>query len=244
MVGVDHQPGVGTDRFAHRGDNLQVLGGVEADLDLDRMEPRGDVPSRLLGIVGDPVDPVFAERAGGIGPDAVAEAPAEEGRDRDAEALALDVPESDVDAGEGRDREAALALVPHEIVELLPEPLGLQRIAADQARSIGSDDGGIGQRRAEAFPPAGRAVVADDLDQAVLPSIEAHRRAFEGSLQPVIENVGVNLGDLHGRHRLLARSMSSASIPSSAAVRSTSGGRTSPASKPTRRTPALMAATA
>ena len=199
MIGVDHQPHVRPDGIAHGGDDFQVFLDVEADLDLDGMKAFGSVSGGFRGYVGHPLDTVLAERAGGIGAHRLAKAAAEEGGDRGTEMLALDVPQGDVDAAQRGDGQAPLALVAHQVVETDPQALRLQRITPQQGRRIGLDDGGVGQRGAEAFAPADGTVFAHDLHQAMLAPVETRRCTFESPVQLAVEKMGADSLDLHGR---------------------------------------------
>ena len=111
--------------------------------------------------------------------------------------LALDVPQGDIDAAQRRHGQPTLALVAQAIVELEPELLGFQRVLTDQRRGVDVDHRRIGLGRPQALAPAHRAVVADHLHQTVLAPFEAHRGAFEGLVEFMVEEVRVYLFDLH-----------------------------------------------
>ena len=103
MIGVDHQTHVRSDRLERTASNdPQILVDVEPDLDLDGVEALLAIRRHLLGDIGDAIDAVLTERTCSVSAHALAEAPAEQQGDRNAEVLALDVPERDVDAGQAR----------------------------------------------------------------------------------------------------------------------------------------------
>ena len=199
VVGVGHECHIGPDGRARGLKDAQVVLDTEADLHLDRAEAFVTV-ARDLGRDGvGPIGAAPAEGAGGVGLDPVAHPSAQKDGHRHAEVPALDVPERHVDAGQRRDGQPAHPLVAQEVVGLGPEHLGLERIASDEPRRIGGDNRGVGARRAKAFAPADRAVLADHLDQKVAAMIEPGRGAFEGLGQTVFQDVGADVGDLHFR---------------------------------------------
>ena len=197
MIGVDHQTHVRSDDRTHGFNDPQILVDVKPDLDLDGVEALLAIRRHLLGDIGHAIDAILTERTCSVSANALAEAPAEKQGDGNAEVLALDVPERDVDAGKGGDGKSALTLIAQQIVELAPDFLGFKRIAANQRRGIGVDDGGIGLRGAKAFAPADRSVIANDFNQTVPPAVKAHGRALERLVQPVIKKVRANGLNLH-----------------------------------------------
>ena len=87
--------------------------------------------------------------------------------DRPAAGLADDVPERDVDAAQRRRRHALAAVVLDAVVEVFPDHLDVERVAADDARAELRLDVGLGdRRRAVALAPADDAVGGLDLDDA------------------------------------------------------------------------------
>lgn len=62
------------------------------------------------------------------------------------------------------------------------------------------EDGATGSRRAgaEAFAPSRGSFIANDLHKDVLTPREPHRRALERRVQRVVQQVSMNLYDLHG----------------------------------------------
>ncbi|MNT55620.1 hypothetical protein D3C72_1928680 [compost metagenome] len=111
--------------------------------------------------------------------------------------FALDIPKRHVDARQGSQRQAALALVAQRIVEPRPDLFGFKRIRADKPGGIGRDHRGVRPCRAEAFAPAGGAVVADDLHQHMGTPVEAHRRALERHREAVFQQMRVDSRDFH-----------------------------------------------
>ena len=75
-------------------------------------------------------------------------AAAEQIAERNAERLALDVPEGDVDAADGVDHRAAAAEIDGGLVHLAPEPLDIERVLADQ-HFLQADHDGVGAGRVD-----------------------------------------------------------------------------------------------
>lgn len=75
-----------------------------------------------------------AEEHAGIGTDGRTMRAAEEFRDRLAEGFAANVPQRDIRAADGVDRGAATAVAVRLVVHLLPQPLNVERILADEDR--------------------------------------------------------------------------------------------------------------
>lgn len=128
VIGVDHQPHIRPDRFAHGGNDRKILLDAETDLDLAGVKTLCTALSHLIGIVGDAVDPITLEAAGGVGAHAFAPAPAEQHGDGGAVMLSLDIPQRYIDAGQGCNAEAALATVAQGIVKHSPDLFGLAGI--------------------------------------------------------------------------------------------------------------------
>ena len=134
---LDHQPDVGSDRLAHRGDDRdrtppvarrQPDAGRPERVELHRPVPAcDDAPCQL----GDPCRLVVGlVPAVGIGRDPVAEAAAEQPPDRNAEVLSDEVEGGDV---EGSERGLApLARTPVlEAFDRPGQPLGVERVSPD-----------------------------------------------------------------------------------------------------------------
>ena len=107
----------------------------------------------------------------GVEQDVVAHLAAEQLVDRLAQHLAADVPQRDVDAADHVGRGAARAGVGERAERLVPEPLDLRRVLADQQLVELADDArdsavGDPGRRGD-LAPAGDALVGADLDEEV-----------------------------------------------------------------------------
>jgi hypothetical protein len=111
VVGVDHQSDLWADRRAHRLGDFGVLGDPEADLELHRAKALLGVAGRLFGEIIPRVAGLAAVEAGRVGADLGAHRSAHQAVRRDAEVLALQVPQRDVDPGERLHRQALLAVV-------------------------------------------------------------------------------------------------------------------------------------
>src|SRR5207248_8016539 len=109
------------------------------------------------------------ERAGRIRGNLGAQGATHELVHRDIEMLALDIPERDIDAAERRYDEALLALIAEAVEKLRPNPLGCERIGAEEMRAESRDHRRVGTRGPETFAPAHGAILAHDLDDAGLP---------------------------------------------------------------------------
>src|SRR5690606_25374106 len=107
-------------------------------------------------------------------------------------------------------------LIAQGVIEYRPVFFGFQRVLADQPLRIGLDHRRIGKRRAEAFAPPGRSVVADDLHQNMLALVETHGGAFERRIEAMFKKVGVDRRYLH----LLCAPINASSMASSSRVRS------------------------
>ena len=114
-----------------------------------------------------------AEERAGVAADLLLEAAAEEFPNGQAEGLALDVPEREVNAAHRVQADAAPAGVDGAVIHLVPEPLGLEGVLADeQMLQTGADgvaerplDDGLGrERRGVHLADAGDAGVRGDLD--------------------------------------------------------------------------------
>ena len=125
-----------------------------------------------------------------------------------AERLARDVPEGDVDAGDHLHPRALPAVIGEEAVHLLPEPLALQRILADQRRPQGLhadlptggrlDDRPTDVRLRLDVRPPGNAFIRADFDERDEP--HAVRLARLGGVRVIlagIEHDRFHIGDLH-----------------------------------------------
>src|SRR5690606_26974143 len=143
-----------------------VLLEPEPDLELYRPEAFPHVARHLLRDVVERVARVAAIGARRICCHAGPQGAAQELVDRRSEPLSLDVPQGNVDAAQRRDDQSLLPLIAKMVVEELPDPLRGEGILAQQQRPEGLHDGRIEPGRPEAFAPAGRAVLAYDLDDA------------------------------------------------------------------------------
>ncbi len=94
------------------------------------------------------------------------ERPAEQARDRNAEALALEIPQRDVERGQRRRKHRAAAPAPG-VVETVRMALGTARILPDQVRRVFANRGFDGFHRAvqRAFAPAAKSLVGVDADE-------------------------------------------------------------------------------
>ena len=197
VVGVDRELDVGADGLAHRADAASVeLEVAQPDLHLDRPEAGVLEFQRFLdGLLDQPVH-VDEVEAGRVGDDLAAIGPAQQLVHRLVHGATHDVPQRDVDAGDGRDRHAAQAIVLDAIVEVLPDRLDVEGIAADHARPVLRLDDGLGDGgRPIAFAPAGDALVGRDLDQArgaraIDPATRRDERLVDLALQDVAGDVG------------------------------------------------------
>ena len=197
VVGVDRELDVGPDRLAHGADALGIeLQVTQADLHLDGAKAVVLELQRLLhGLLDQPIH-VDEVEAGGVGNDLAAIGAADQLVHRFADGAAHDVPQRDVDAGDGRDRHAGRAVVLDAIVEVLPDRLDVERVAADHARLVLGLDEGLGHRRRPvALAPAGDALVGRDLDhagraRAVDPAARRDERLVDLALQDVAGDVG------------------------------------------------------
>ena len=111
MVGVDHDPDPIADRFAHRFAQTYIFVDAEAELQLDCREPSRDALLRFGQQVVHRVAVALAIKAGGLGLDPLAQWPAEEPVDWQAEMAALQIPKRNVDSAQRLDRQALLAMI-------------------------------------------------------------------------------------------------------------------------------------
>ena len=180
VVRLDHQVDVGADRVAHRADDVDREVLVAAVLDAPR-GPEGVELHRgvagggdLAGLGGDglrlALRPVPAV---GVGADAVADPPAEQGVDREPGGLADDVPARDLDGRDGR--HVDLAAVGVDVADHpLEQRLDVVRVGPEVLVGQLLDRRGDGRREPidRAFPIAVQAVVGLDTDeQPVLPGV-------------------------------------------------------------------------
>ena len=130
VVGVDHQPDVGADRLAHRGDAADVELRIEPRpiFILIAVKPSVDVALRLLdGLLDQPVH-VDEVEAGRVARDLGAEGAADQLVDRLVAGLADDVPQRDVDAADAPTIAMPLrAVVLDAVVEVFPDHLDVER---------------------------------------------------------------------------------------------------------------------
>ncbi len=121
--------------------------------------------------------------------------------DRLAEVLAFDIPQGQIDGGHGRDGDRAAAAIHGAAIHLLPQPLGLQRVLADQQRS---QPGGhvVAERSVDhRLDHFGRGIgLADPLQAGVGLDANEHRVLAAGRfgfdvLDP--QNLTFDFGDFH-----------------------------------------------
>ena len=120
----------------------------------------GDRLGHLLGRVG--------HQHRGVGAHPVAVRRAEQLEDRLAERLALDVPEGDVEAADRVDRDPAPAEVDEAAVHLVPQPLDVQRVLADQHVAQAHRDRVRARRLHERLHELGRRVDLADPGDALV----------------------------------------------------------------------------
>ena len=142
-----------------------------------------------------------AEQRAGVAADLFLETAAEEFPDGQAERLALDVPEREVNAAHRVQADAASARVDGAVIHQVPEPLGLERVLADeqmlQASADGMaerpfDDGLRGERRGVHLADAGDAGVGGDFnDERILPAVALRADDFLRDVD------GFDVGDFH-----------------------------------------------
>ena len=166
-AGVDHDlDAVASGRLRGGGERDVVLGslpsGPQPSLTAVKFcsTQRGHGCGHLGGRVG--------HQHRGVGAHPVAVRRAEQLVDRLAERLALDVPERDVEAADRVDRDPAPAEVDEAAVHLLPEPLDVERVLADQdvAQAHGNR---VGARRLdERLDELGRRVDLADARDALV----------------------------------------------------------------------------
>ena len=160
-------------------------------------------------------EPLLAERRDGlghllgrvrhqprrVGADALVADGAEQLADRLARRLALEVPERDVEAADRVDRDAAPADVVDAAVHLVPEPLDVVRVLAEQelaqavrdrVRARGVDERGDGLGRRVDLADAGEPLVGVDQDDEVV--LAAVGDALVDSGLP--QDDGLDIGDL------------------------------------------------
>ncbi len=200
VVGVDRELHVRPDRLAHRTDSFGIeLEIAQTDLHLDGAEAVILEFQRLLDGFLDQAIHVDEVEAGGVGNDFAAIGAADQFVNGLVHRAAHDVPQRDIDAGDGRDRHAGRAVILDAIVEVLPDRLDVERIAADHARLVLRLDEGLGDRgRSVAFAPAGDALVRRDLDQACRArAIDPTARRDERLVDLALQDVAGDVGDLH-----------------------------------------------
>ena len=197
MIGVEHQPDLRTHRLAHGADEGDVLRNAEADLEFDRAKPFFDVALDLRDDVVERIAGVAPVGACGVGRNAGPQRATHELVNGCLEVLALDVPQRDVDTADRADRQPLLPLVAELIIECLPDPIGGQRVLADQERPERLDDGGVQSSRTEALSPPRRAILADNLDDAPGPRVSAIEGPGEGGVDLCLQDMGVYLRNLH-----------------------------------------------
>ncbi len=97
------------------------------------------------------------------------------------------------------DRHAGRAVILDAIVEVLPDRLDIERIAADDARLVLGLDEGLGHgRRPIALAPAGDAFIGRDLDDAGRArAVDPAARRDEGLVDLALQDVAGDVGDLH-----------------------------------------------
>ena len=153
-AGIDHQGAFHAGGVARGNHDGLVEAGVAAaaerpPADLERPEPQG---AELRHVAVHRLRLVHQQRA--IGLDAVAVAPAEEPSDRLARGLAEDVPQRDVDAADGVGQGAAMAHPEGVLLQLLGDPLRLERIFTAvqrfEHRERGLDEAMVGEHAAMA----------------------------------------------------------------------------------------------
>src|SRR5260221_9266341 len=176
---VDHDHLIGPEALAHPADVLDVpvvlvpKPGVAPlpEADLEAMHAGRDP---LLGLLHHPPDVFVMGMAGRHRWQLLVDGAAQQLDNRNAQELALDVPQRDVDRGHGVARDpTVVAVPPHLVSERVPDRDVVERILADHPLGHAFDDrfdrevrlGKLGDRLA----PADNAIVGRDLDQAQVP---------------------------------------------------------------------------
>ena len=141
---------------------------------------------------------------GGVRPDAVVVDGAEQLAHRLAEGLPLDVPEGDVDAADRVDRDPAAADEDDAAIHLVPEPLDVERVLADQqlAEAVGNR---VRARSAdERRDGLGRRVDLTDAGDPLVRVDEDHEIVLAAVGDPLVhgrlpQDDGLDIGDLQAR---------------------------------------------
>ena len=117
--------------------------------------------------------------------------------------LTGDVPKRDVDARERLHRHALLPVVAHHVVDVVPDHVAVQRVAAQHHglddllhnRLVGPRDGA----GAETFAPAGDALIRLHLDQMGGALVVILLRIAQPFRHVVLQDVAGDAGDFHGK---------------------------------------------
>ena len=168
--------------LAHAAVEIDVIGGADPvemreRIELQRGMPRIDDGADFLhhAFIGAEIAAVRVR----VEQDVVAHLAAEQLVDRLAQHLAANVPQRDVDAADHVGRRAARTGVGERAERLVPKPLDLRRVLADQQLVELADDardGAVGDlRRGRDLAPAGDAFIGADLHEEVFAPIRACR---------------------------------------------------------------------
>src|SRR3954447_10362308 len=202
MIGVDHQLDVGANGISHRLDALKIaIDRAEPDLHLDRLEALGDISGGFLDRFVDQPLHVGEIKSGGIAIHLAAERAANQLVDRLVARLADDVPERDVDAADCGDRHTLRPVILDSVIEVLPDHLDIEGIAADHARRQLAVDEGFGDRGgAVAFAPADNPVICLDFDETSAAGfVQPAARGGEGTRDRSRDDMTGNLLDEQAR---------------------------------------------